>query len=228
MFIRSPDGGSPASRLVRRARGGTRGVENISGYVYDHTRCGPRRWHQLETGQRGPFFVSTVNGPRCDDFLRFVRSYVEKKSVCDPLDGQVHGLEEVTRWIGIRELALRFIGLGVILGVFQLVEPWIRCDEEGHEQMLDRLKREDGARFRSSASHVASTGFLVARAVTRSIRGESCQPIVITASAEHLWATLPSSSSTTSPRSRLWSRNARRPTFSDVWPTGRSRRLRRG
>jgi hypothetical protein len=203
-------------------------VENIAGYVYDHTGCDERRWHQLEADQRGPYFVSAVNGPRRDEFLKSVRSQIEKKTCCDPLDGQVHSLEDVTRWIGIRELALRFIGLGVILGVFQLVEQWKRREEEKHDDMIKRLQREHGARFRSKAPQGSSIDLIDTQVDSRSRRAENCKPIIITSSAEFAWATLPGSSATTSATHRPFGRSARRFTCRDAWPTARSDRPRRG
>jgi hypothetical protein len=203
-------------------------VGNIAGYVYDHTRCDARRWRRVEAGLRGPYFVSAVNGPRRDEFLKFVRLHIEKKPGCDPLDGQVHGLEELTRWIGIRELALRFIGLGVILGVFQLAKPWIRRDEENHEDMVKRLKCQDGARFRLTPRRPSSIDWTDTRKVSQSFRSEKSRPIIITSSAELDWVNLPSSSTTTFARHRPWSPSGRRPTCSDSWPTVRSDRIRRG
>jgi hypothetical protein len=203
-------------------------VENIAGYVYDHTRCGAPRWHRLESRQRGPFYVWAINEPRLDAFLKFVRSHVEKKPGCDPLDGQAHSLEEVTRWIGIRELGLRFIGLGVLLGVFRLVKPWLQREDESHEDMLKRLQQEDGARFQLSSPQASSAGLTGTHAGSRPLRAENGTPIIVTSSAELVWAMLPSSSTTTSARRRPWSRGARRPAGSDSWPTGRTDRRRRG
>jgi hypothetical protein len=202
-------------------------VENIAGYVYDHTRCDARRWRQLGAELRGPYFVSPVNRPRREEFLKSVRLHIEKHAGCDPLDGQVHTIEEVTRWIGIRELALRFIGLGVILGVFQLEQPWLARDDEKHEDMIKRLQRENGARFRlklpwGSLNESCNTRF------DSSLRHDAnCTPVIITSSAELLWAALPSSSTTSSVRHRPWSKSARRPSCADTWPSRRSSRYRR-
>jgi hypothetical protein len=201
-------------------------VENIAGYVYDHTRCDARRWRQLAAELQGPYFVWLVNEPQRDEFLKFVRSYVQKRAWFDPLDGQVHGIEDVTRWIGIRELALRFIALGFILGIFQLEKAWLTRDDDNHEDMLKRLEREKGARFRSTVPRGSSIDLISMRADSSSRGAEHCRPVVITSSAELLWAALPSSSTTSSTRQRPWSKTARRASSCDLWPTCRWHRHR--
>src|SRR5262249_16156369 len=159
--------------------------------------------------------------PRRDEFLKFVRMHHEKHASCDPLDGQVRGIEDVTPWIGIRELALRFIGLGIILGVFELVHPWVRREDENHDEMLKRLHRENGARFRLKTPVVSTVDSLSSRAVARFRRAENTTPIVITSSAELAWAALPSISSASSVRPRSWGKCTRRLASAESWPTGR-------
>jgi len=203
-------------------------VENIAGYVYDHTTCDSRCWHQLEAGQRGPYFVSIVHGPTRAEFLRFVRLHAETHRCCDPLDGRVHSLNEVTRWMGIRELALRFIGLGVILGVFELVEPWLRREQESHEDMIKRLERENEARFRLKVDQVGPIVSISTGPVSRSGGAKTCTPNIVVSSSDRAWATVPRSASMTSRRDRSTYRNARQMTCPNAWPSGRSARPHRG
>jgi len=198
-------------------------VGNIAGYVFDHTTCDARRWQQLEAGQQGPYLVSMVNGPHRDEFLRFARTHVEKNPCCDPLDGRAHDLTEVTRWIGIRELALRFIGLGVILGVFELVQPWVRREQESHEDMIDRLERENEARFRLKVYQVPSIFPISTGVGSRSGGAKNCTPKSVASSAERACATRPRSALTISPRERSRSRNARQLSCSNAWPLGTRR-----
>jgi len=198
-------------------------VENIAGYVFDHTTCDARRWHQLEAGQQGPYFVSMVHGPQRDEFLRSARAHAEKNSSCDPFDGRVHDLKEVTRWIGIRELALRFIGLGVILGVFELVQPWVRREQESHEDMINRLERDNEARFRLKVHQVPFIFPIRTGIVSRSGGAEKCTPRSVASSSERACPTRPKSSSTVSPVERSRSRNARQLTCSNAWPLGTRR-----
>jgi len=203
-------------------------VENIAGYVYDHTTGDARRWHQLDADQRGPFFVSMVHGPQRDEFLSSTRSHAENHPGCDPLDGRVHRLEEVTRWIGIRELALRFIGLGVSLGVFELVRPWMRREPENHEDMINRLERDNDAQFRSKVHQVSSISSVSTKVGSRFGGATSCTPMIVESSSERVCKSLHRSSPVTSTWDRFMSRNARKLTCTDAWPSGRSARPRRG
>ena len=119
-------------------------MENIAGYVYDHTTCNARSWRQAEPTNKVRTPCRWVHSPRRAEFLRYVRLHAEKNPCCNPLDGRVHSLKEVTSWIGIRELALRFIGLGVILGVFELVRAVgeARAGEpRGHDQAVRARQR---------------------------------------------------------------------------------------
>ena len=63
-----------------------------------------------------PLLRLGVHAPEKAEFLRLARLHREKSPALNPLDGREHGLGEVARWIGMTQLAIRFVGLGVILG----------------------------------------------------------------------------------------------------------------
>jgi hypothetical protein len=123
-------------------------VENIGGYVFDHTTRNASRWNTLQADERGPFFVSTLNAPRKDEFLRYVRQHMEKSPGCNPLDGREHMIGEIARWIGVRALAVRFVSLGVLLGVFELASP-----RESRPGETDPEMCLLGERFRAKGTH---------------------------------------------------------------------------
>ena len=202
-------------------------MENIAGYVFDHTTCDARRWRQLEADQQGPYFVTMVHRPLKAEFLRSVRAHAENNASCDPLDGRVHTLKEITRWIGIRDLALRFIGLGVMLEVFELVQPWVRRERESHEDMMNRLERGNEVQFRAKVQSPLSAFSMGTGVFTRSGGAPNAMPIVVASSSEPARATLDRSPSTTSPRNRYLRRNARQLTCPNAWPSGRPGRARR-
>ena len=52
--------------------------------------------------------------------MRLIRLHREKSPGCNPLDGREHGLSEIALWIRNKALAVRFVGLGVILGIFEI------------------------------------------------------------------------------------------------------------
>lgn len=149
-------------------------MENIAGYVFDHTTRDEALWRSLPAGERGPFLVSPRHTPCRDAFLRLVRLQSEKDLGCDPLDGHEHDFDEIARWIGIRGLAVRFIGLGVLLGLFELTAPrssgsgvgvggsW--CGVEAPEAWRFRLK---GARPSRKAPAVSGEVAEPARASRR-------------------------------------------------------------
>jgi hypothetical protein len=78
----------------------------------------------------------------------------------------------MTRWIGIPELALRFIGLGVMLGVFELRRSWEEREGESRGELIRRLERGDEGCFqlkghrRSGRMVSASRGVLAGEVPT--------------------------------------------------------------
>jgi hypothetical protein len=127
-------------------------MENIAGYVLDHTTRDANLWHHLNADERGPYFVSPMNRPRRDLFLKLVRLQRQHAPGCDPLDGREHGLDRAARWIGNRALAIRFVGLGVILGVFELATSWEAVPGEDLEHVDRRLAGRGEVRFRLTGS----------------------------------------------------------------------------
>jgi hypothetical protein len=127
-------------------------MQTIAGYVLDHTIRDKARWHSLPADERGPYLVSALHDPRKTEFLRLIRLHGEKSPGCNPLDGREHSLSEIARWIGITALAVRFVGLGVILGVFELTSPW-EGEAGGDRRSMDRCPERVGeGRFRLERS----------------------------------------------------------------------------
>lgn len=58
-----------------------------------------------------------------DEFLELSRSHEGEFGPCDPFDGQEHGFIELGGWLGDQGLALQYMGLGALLGVFELLTP---------------------------------------------------------------------------------------------------------
>jgi len=127
-------------------------VQDIAGYVFDHTSRDAGRWHRLAAAERGPLLVSAVHAPREAEFLRLIRLHREKSPGCNPLDGREHSIGEIGRWLGIKALAVRFVGLGVILGVFELTSRWESPAGGDHQDPQGRPEQLDGLRFRLEGS----------------------------------------------------------------------------
>lgn len=132
-------------------------MENIAGYVLDHTARDEARWHGLPADERGPFLVSALHSPRRDALLRLARLQCERIPGCDPFDGHEHGLDEVARWIGNRALAVRFVGLGVILGLFELTPLRAATSGEGAGATLRGAGGPDEWRFRLKGARPTRT-----------------------------------------------------------------------
>jgi len=71
------------------------------------------------------FFQTALRGqPTRDQFERLTREHrSEFGDGCDPLDGLEHSYLELGSWIGDQGMALEYMGLGHLLGVFDLLTP---------------------------------------------------------------------------------------------------------
>jgi hypothetical protein len=70
------------------------------------------------------FFKVAIKGePSKDEFIRLTREHKGFYAVVNPLDGQEHGFIELGGWIGDQGLAIQYMALGSLLGVFELLTP---------------------------------------------------------------------------------------------------------
>lgn len=58
-----------------------------------------------------------------NEFLELSRAHEGEFGPCDPCDGREHGYIELGGWLGDQGLALQYMGLGTLLGVFELLTP---------------------------------------------------------------------------------------------------------
>lgn len=70
------------------------------------------------------FFLVSQSGATCDE-LRSLVSNAKDGEYCwaDLLDGGEHGFMEIGAWIGDQGLALTLMGLGAIIGLWDLLTP---------------------------------------------------------------------------------------------------------
>jgi hypothetical protein len=117
-------------------KGRTMTIHDVAKYVSEHTergtcRCGKCADHPGEdkqpTGHTADlvfFQVCTKNEPDAAGFRLLIEGAVNGEFCdLDPWDGKEHGYIEVGGWIGDQVLALQFIGLGSLLGLWGLVTP---------------------------------------------------------------------------------------------------------
>jgi hypothetical protein len=69
------------------------------------------------------FPVAATNSPTVEEFVTLTKEHVSEFFPVDPLDGDEHNYMEIGGWIGSQEMALRYMGLGALLGVFTLMTP---------------------------------------------------------------------------------------------------------
>lgn len=82
------------------------------------------------------FKVVAANKPDKDEFIRLTKEHVGDYGQPDLFDGAEHGYMELGGWIGDQGLAMQFMGLGFILGVFQLLTPNILGNMISPEQKM--------------------------------------------------------------------------------------------
>ena len=111
-------------------------MSDLSRYVLLHTERGECRCGKcLDRGDRpdppghtadlGFFKVAAREAPDRDTFLQLTRAHTFTYVECNPLDGRDHSYIELGAWIGDQGVAMLFMGLGELLGVFQLLTPAI-------------------------------------------------------------------------------------------------------
>ena len=70
------------------------------------------------------FFLAAKRGePTVEEFERLTREHRGEFTDCDPLDGEEHGYLELGGWIGDQGMALQYMALGSLLGIFDLLTP---------------------------------------------------------------------------------------------------------
>lgn len=80
------------------------------------------------------FDVSLVNNPTVEDFIRLTNEHKAAFANATPLDGAEHGYIELGGWIGDQGVALMYMALGEMLGLWKVMHP-------GH--ILDITNPED-------------------------------------------------------------------------------------
>lgn len=69
------------------------------------------------------FVMSAINNPTIEEFTELTTKQAGEFCECSPFDGKEHSYLELGGWIGDQGLALQYMGLGVSLGLFNLLSP---------------------------------------------------------------------------------------------------------
>lgn len=69
------------------------------------------------------FKVALQGSPSPEEFVLLSDSHAGEFRECQPLDGQEHSYLELGGWLGDQGIALQYMALGHLLGVFYLLTP---------------------------------------------------------------------------------------------------------
>ena len=67
--------------------------------------------------------ISANKGAYKHTLAKLIREYADQFKLCDPLDGERHDHHELEKWLGTHDMALKLMGLGAVLGLFNLTTP---------------------------------------------------------------------------------------------------------
>lgn len=106
----------------------------LAEYVINHTDRGECQCGEcIDKGNRPDptghtadlifFKVAATNNPSAEEFIQKTKSHQGTFCEVDPFDGAEHGYMELGGWIGDQGLAMQYMGLGALLGVFDLITP---------------------------------------------------------------------------------------------------------
>lgn len=78
------------------------------------------------------FFKVVKRGePTPEEFMRLSAAHRGDFTSVDPFDGKEHSYLELGAWIGDQGLAMQYMALGCLLGVFTLLSPMTVLEVEG-------------------------------------------------------------------------------------------------
>ena len=73
------------------------------------------------------FQVATKDSPDPETLKKLIQEHKGDFCNVDPMDGEEHGYIELGGWIGDQGLALQLMGLGSLLGLWELLTPKTMC-----------------------------------------------------------------------------------------------------
>ncbi len=109
-------------------------MSDLSDFIIQKTTASGR--HALAEGVDLVFMkVSAVPDVSLRELQQLIGTHEGVFAPVDVFDGAEHGYIELGGWLGSQELALRFMGLGVSLGLFQLLSPRMVLGENVDSEM---------------------------------------------------------------------------------------------
>lgn len=122
-------------------------MDELGSYVMKHTdrgecgcgKCidvGNKPDPQGHTADLVFFRVAARNAPDAETFKRLSATHKGYYGDVDPFDGKDHNYLELGGWIGDQGLAMQYMGLGCLLGVFKLFSPAMLVDDRSTQLQL--------------------------------------------------------------------------------------------
>ena len=85
------------------------------------------------------FKVKARGEPDAGEFKKLISQHAGSFNNIDPLDGTEHNYLELGGWLGDQGLALMFMGLGTLLGLWQLLTPVTMLKLESNEPLARQM-----------------------------------------------------------------------------------------
>jgi hypothetical protein len=70
------------------------------------------------------FKVAMRNDPERDEFIKLIKIHKGIHYECNLLNGKEYNYIDLGGWLGSQGIALQFMALGTLLGVFDLITPY--------------------------------------------------------------------------------------------------------
>ncbi len=109
-------------------------------------RCGDapenpkERQPEGHTADMGFFKVKTRGEPSADALRQLISEHKGSFGEVDPFDGKEHNYLELGGWLGDQGIALMFMGLGHLLGLWKLLTPMsmlgLKADDDAAQELL--------------------------------------------------------------------------------------------
>lgn len=139
---------------------------DLASYVIEHTARGECKCGKCFDVGHNPdpqghtadliFFKMIATGsPSAEEFRRLTNEHKGHYNECDPFDGNEHGYMELGGWIGDQGVALQYMGLGHLLGLFSLLTPRSVLGNEIPEKLVMEMAGSGLVTIRKAEAKVA-------------------------------------------------------------------------
>lgn len=87
------------------------------------------------------FKTALVGEANAQDFERLTNEWNGQFTPVNVFDGHEHGYMELGGWLGSQDLAIQYMALGVMLGIFKLISPLTLLEMPSEDPEAQRMAR---------------------------------------------------------------------------------------